>query len=195
MTFFTFHFSIHFTLGKLDVFTLRYLFTLLSITFFISIFFYLLIIFIYLKLIFIITFFAKNFLFIYYIMSPHAENHDTPVVETTTDSRPEPDTFTPPIVDSPDSFPSLQLGASDIDAIVKAMVPPLADVLSKLTSEQQYVKLFTRVSKLALNKTFASDDELASLVQGISKQVADFVTVTPDCNGSCKVDKCCPPNS
>ena len=91
----------------------------------------------------------------------------------------------PPFFTDPDSFPSVQLGASDIDTIIKALLPPLADVLSKLTPDQQYAGLFTEVSKLALNKTFANDDELASLVQDISKQVvdliaADFVTANPD---------------
>ena len=90
-------------------------------------------------------------------------------------------------MDSPtnsNSFPPVQLGASDIDTIVKALLPPLSDVLSKLTNDQQYVALFTEVSKLALGKTFASDDELASLVQDISK----LVVANPDCGGDCFVD-------
>ena len=108
----------------------------------------------------------------------------------------------PPVVASSNSFPSVQLGASDIDAIVKALLPPLADVLSQLTPEQQYVGLFTRVSKLALGKTFASDDELSSLVQDISKlvveQVATNQIVNPDsctieCDCGCNPDGSCIP--
>ena len=103
---------------------------------------------------------------------PSRSPTDTSVVEATTDTPYLPfidttadDTSNPP-------FPPVQLGASDIDAIVKALLPPLAP-LSKLTNEQLYVGLFTQISKLALNKTFSNNDELASLVQDISKQVVN----------------------
>ena len=108
---------------------------------------------------------------------PSRSPSDTSVVETTADS------FPPVFFGSPDSFPPVQLGASDIDTIVKALLPPLAGVLSKLTNEQLYVGLFTQISKLSLGKTFANDDELASLVQDISKQVVEQITeqiVNPD---------------
>ena len=101
----------------------------------------------------------------------------TPVVESTVDSASP--VAAAVIADSVVSFPSVQLGASDIDAIVKAIVPPLASFLSKFTPEQQYVGLFTLVSKLALGKTFSNKDELASLVQDISNLVAQQV-VNPD---------------
>jgi len=103
------------------------------------------------------------------------------------DNGPESDDIPPiPCCTSPDSFPPVQLGANDIDTIVKALLLPLSDVLSQLTPDQQYAALFTEVSKLALGKTFANDDELASLVQDISNQVVEKIAADPDsCPSDC----------
>ena len=80
---------------------------------------------------------------------------------------------------------SFNLGPSDIANIVDALLPPLAPFLKQFTPDQQYVGLYTAVSKIALNKTFSNNDQLAALVQLISNQVIELATANPDCSNSC----------
>ena len=77
-------------------------------------------------------------------------------------------TNTPPL--------SFNLGPSEISNIVDKLLTPLAPLFPNLTPKDQYALLFSDISKLALNKTFSTKNELASLVQNISKTIIDKFT-------------------